>query len=83
MERAEAYRWRERRRWQWDAWLTHCLISAWTKAPSVQELMQPFEPQTVDAEAAMEALFEGNDPASKLALLDKIYAAQPKRSVPY
>lgn len=80
--RAEAWRWRERQAWERTAALGSWLLHAWcTDAPSPAQLLGDI--QVTDAEATLTRLVEGETPDDKLARLETILAAQPKRERPY
>lgn len=81
VETAEGARWRERQAWERTAWQTSILLQKFGDRISPAELLGDIS-TTQDPEALLERLVEGESAETKLARLDRILAAQPKRERP-
>jgi len=78
-EQVEGLKWRERQAWERTAWQTAILLRKFGDHFTPQQLLGDV---VTDPEAALEALVEGDTPERRLARLDTILAAQPRREKP-
>lgn len=78
-EQVEGLKWRERQAWERTAWQTAILLRKFGDHFTPQQLLGDV---VTDPEAALEAIVEGDTAESRLARLDAILAAQPRRERP-